>query len=520
MAFNITITSGPTTNVSAAPGGGKTTFTPIADDAILNSGDIMVAFGAGDVEIVTVGTGGAQDGDIVLGASVFNSSGSTRLLQLRAQDDIVLNSDIAGGGAGLHMEFVANDRIDLNNLGFLQSDNRSIQFFSGNGIGLAGVVDAGASSGLLVLNAGVGAITQTGPQSIITAAALRVVTTGAVSLTQASNNIGNISEVSANGFALVDTGGLSFNGTINGGTGTASIYTTGSISAFASISGQAGVTLTAAADNSTLYVDQAIASPASVTLTADQLVFASGFVAGNSSNTIPTASATIQPFSVGRAIALGGSDANLPTGSGGVLGISVPDLNAIRATTITIGNATAGNITISSAVDAALSSTLILHTAGTITQTAGSSIAEVNLGLIAEDGISLNQSGNAAQNISGRVTGFGDFAYQDSNSAFTVINLSSVNSGTTGIQTTNGSIFLTGTQVNLGADLRTEGGGNTANQVTINGAVVLTAGNVTIDTDQDGTGQGGAVGFLNTINAQSAGSSSLTIDASSVTNGQ
>src|SRR5438874_2052524 len=66
LAFNLTISTDPTANVSSATVHGTTTFSATANNANLDVADIDTALGAGDV-VVTSGDGGLQAGNISTG---------------------------------------------------------------------------------------------------------------------------------------------------------------------------------------------------------------------------------------------------------------------------------------------------------------------------------------------------------------------------------------------------------------------------------------------------------------------
>ncbi|MDB5581077.1 MAG: filamentous hemagglutinin outer membrane protein, partial [Bradyrhizobium sp.] len=237
-----------------------------------------------------------------------------------------------------------------------------------------------------------------------------------------------------------------------------------------------------------------------ITLNADDITLASV----NVSVSAPGQTVTLRPLTAGRTIDLGGA-------GGSSLGLSSAEINTITAGTLVIGDTTAGNITVSGAIAPTGATTLVLRTGQAISQTAGS-IVETNLGLVAGTGVTMTNAGNDVTNLSGLVTGTGNFVYTDTNT-FSVVNLAAVGhaASTTGIQTANGSITLQGTQVNLGANLLSNGTGGAASAVSITGPVVLTT-DVTIDTDAvaDASG-GGNVTLSSTVDA--SGLSKLTVDA-------
>ncbi len=117
-----------------------------------------------------------------------------------------------------------------------------------------------------------------------------------------------------------------------------------------------------------------------VTLTADNVSIADTVAAG------PTA--LLQPFQAGTLINLGGADAG---GTPGTLGLTDGELDLVTAGIIQIGNATAGDITVSAAISPAGTSQLELVTgAGVLDGSAGlDDITETRLGITAGTGIGV-----------------------------------------------------------------------------------------------------------------------------------
>ena len=100
-ARNVTIDDAPTFGGAWVDGLELSVFTPDADDAVVNTGEIASRLdGGSDVEINT-GSDGTQPGDITVADSVSWSTENT--LALIANHDIVVNAEITliGGGATL-----------------------------------------------------------------------------------------------------------------------------------------------------------------------------------------------------------------------------------------------------------------------------------------------------------------------------------------------------------------------------------------------------------------------------------
>ncbi|HEX2830690.1 MAG TPA: autotransporter-associated beta strand repeat-containing protein [Burkholderiales bacterium] len=248
----------------------------------------------------------------------------------------------------------------------------------------------------------------------------------------------------------------------------------------------------------TLAVNAAngITTTGALAFTADDMALAGGTISGTS--------VTLRPTTAGRQIDLG-------TNTAGTLGLTSAEIDTVTTGALTIGRSdgtAAGNITLTDAIAPTGTTSLVLRTGGSITQGAGKTISEATLGLVAGTGVTLTDAGNDVTNLTGFVTAAGNFAFTDAN-AFTVVGAAAVNpTVANGVQTTNGSIALTGTTLNLASNLVTAGGAGAASAVTLTGPVVL-ASDVTINTSAGG----GDVSFSSTINADDAAANnrSLTI---------
>jgi autotransporter-associated beta strand protein len=454
---------------------------------------VLIEFGSdlnaagGDIDIIGVGAVGSSDNN-----GVAMGGGAAQTVQTVGTGTIEITGTGGSGGSG------SND-------GVLLYDTR---FSTVNGAltvtgtaGTSGTLNDGMRFGFntQIVSTGNGAITLTGTGN------------GGGAGIAANSQTGNFGPGGTvrigQGLTGTYTGDISLNSlggsgialggapNVGLGAGIAAVGTAGTVAA------NAGTGLITLASGST------ISGAAGVTLTADDMALAGTTTGG---------SVTLQTATAGRAIDLG-------TNTSGMLGLTSGELNTITASsgTLTIGSngaSASGNITVSNNIAPTGATTLVLRTGDSITQTGGS-IVENNLGLVAATGVSMTNAGNNVTNLSGLVTGTGNFSYTgnlfpDTNS-FTVTGLAAVNATTTtGIQTTDGSIVLQGTQINFGADLLTNGTGGAASAVTITGPVVLATSTVTVDTDSSGANGAGNVTFVNAINGTAASTNTLIVDAS------
>ncbi len=105
---NVTIDNAASTGGSF-DAGNPDTFTPNADDAVVDVSDIESALDGGtNVQILT-GNTGAQDGDINVNAAINKSAGGDATLTLRAANDVNVNADIISTSGLLTVELLAND---------------------------------------------------------------------------------------------------------------------------------------------------------------------------------------------------------------------------------------------------------------------------------------------------------------------------------------------------------------------------------------------------------------------------
>lgn len=173
------------------------------------------------------------------------------------------------------------------------------------------------------------------------------------------------------------------------------------------------------------------------------------------------------------------------TTANGTLELSDPELDRVTATTIQVGRASAGALTVSLPINTANTSILHLITGSTVSQSGTGAITETSLAITAGGAVSMNTNANTVSNLAiSTTTGNINFT---NNTTLSVTTVDTV----TGISTAAGNVLLTNTSgdvtvVNTGAanDISATTGititlnGNDAT-FTVNGSAdVETVGNV------------------------------------------
>jgi filamentous hemagglutinin family protein len=326
----LTITSldGVTTSSNA---GGTTTITtasPLIFGVNTTSAGTLTAI-AGD----SVGAG-----DILrlnAGVTVRSTGGDTIL---RAGDDVILR---AGSLAQSDVGDVALDAgfSDVDGLGAIQ---------------LIGSVLAGGDA---LLNAGFGGATQTGGSII--ADGLRLTGAGTFNLTSAANDVNTVAGSINGSVQLTDLDDLQV-GSVGGTDG---LQVSGSA---ALVAGSIGVSDTPVA-GADLQAD-------TIDLQADNLSLV-GTLAGTT--------VTLHSLTAGQLVDLGGADA------AGTLGLTNTELNNITATTLVIGDALGGDITITSSIAPAGVGTVSRVTGGAVVDAnaVGNDLSVTSLAIFAATGI-------------------------------------------------------------------------------------------------------------------------------------
>jgi filamentous hemagglutinin family protein len=288
----------------------------------------------------------------------------------------------------------------------------------------------------------------------ITEATLTVRAAGTVSLTDASNDVGNLAanvSGAGNAFSFTDSNSLtivtaSVTGvSSNGGTITVSTVAGALTVNAAGAAGAAAVNLTAGGAGNMLDNNAAITGNAA-TLRADRMDLVGGTVNAGAGV------AALRPNAGGRAIDLGSA-----TDVAAALELSDPELDTITAGVVRVGEATAGALTVTAAIAPLNTVTLSLISGGAVTQNPGMTITETNLQVTGASVAML--ATNAVDTLAGRATGAGNpFSYTDPNA----LTIGTVD-GVAGIATVNGVITV-----------------NTTGTLTVNSAVAAGAAAVNL----------------------------------------
>jgi filamentous hemagglutinin family protein len=356
------------------------------------------------------------------------------------------SSTVNGGNGDITVD--ANDgAIDLN--GTLTTTSASATAVVLKDATTAKLGNISAANGTVVLGQTTvgdnlsGAVSQNGITTIN--ANTVVANTGAGITLDHNNTIGTLGTFTLNGALNVNdiAGGLNVN-TVSGTAGqNVTISTLGDLAINQNLSGST-VNLTAAGDNSKLSIvaPAIVTATAGATLTGDQMDL-KGTVssAGNK--------VTLQTSSSGRAITLGTDDVSGPTATTGTLGLTDAELDNVTAATIKVGGSSSGNITVSGGapITPSTATTLSLETAGSISQTAGSTITVQNLAVRAGGPVTLNEN-NTVNTIAASVSGSGNaFAFRNDAAAPELA--VGVVDGVTGITTASGNVTLTADSLDI-----------------------------------------------------------------------
>ncbi|KAF0190335.1 MAG: yapH, partial [Gammaproteobacteria bacterium] len=347
---------------------------------------------------------------------------------------------------------------DVDTLAVLTSNDAITQFTDADALAIGSVNGvAGVSIGTADGRFTVGGITQT---AAILADDLAITSTGAVTLTDATNDVNTLSIsaatqtvqfTDADAFNVDDiqlaVGIVSAAATLIATTGDLTITNT---AAGNDINATGAVTLTASGTNNDVIInataDVDTNAGSSVTINADNIQ-----IAGTITATGQTV--TLRPDDAGVLINIGGADA------AGTLGLTDAELDLVAAGTIIAGRSNAGAITVSADVTTG-ATTLHLITGGAITGTAGG-ITETNLALEAAGTINFTDTTTAVttlavSNVGNSVT----FTEADGFSVGTVDGITGVSGSAVTLTATTGNMTITDTAV--------------ANDINASGAVSLT----------------------------------------------
>ena len=261
----------------------------------------------------------------------------------------------------------------------------------------------------------------------------------------------NFQASSASGSGVLTLGNLNTSGAVGNKSGGITLNARQGITTGSLTTGGSSVTINADAENNgvgnyTLNTAKSIlTSGGNASITARNLILNGLINSGTGTTSIVSSRAGT--------IGLGAS--------GGNMNINNTELQNITAGILKIGNATSGNISITSAITPSNVGALSLQTNGTITQTAGSTITTTNLALRARNTITLNENNNVASLSASNTVG--DIRYKDLNSLAidTVDALSGVRSAGsfylqsagTITQTTGSTITATGLALRAGTGI-------------------------------------------------------------------
>jgi hypothetical protein len=412
------------------------TLTVPSGATVTGSGGLV--FRANGVAIDTSGTPGVVDG----------TGGRVTVSPFAAANTVKLGGADAAGVLGL-----TDAELGQIKAGVLQVGEAT----NTGGVSVTGAVTKHTGYDTLAIVTG-GAVTQTAALAV---ADLRVSATGAVTLADAGNNVDRLS-ASAASVSYTDADAMATDA-VDGVTG------------LTAASGD--VTLTLGADQLLTATKGLTANNGNVTVNTDRvtLLAVAGFVAKNV--------VTIQPVSAAWAIDLG-SGTNVAPGK---LELFTTEVGRLKAPTVRIGDAAnTGGIVLSDNVAAdAGTATLVLRTAGAVTQTAGKTITAPQLAVTGSS-VALDTGSHVVGTVAGKAT-TGDFAFKGGDPAGLTVGTVD---GVVGIQALSGDITvrsvnsLTATGALLKANSQIAlfiADGNASGQTaTVSGASLDAPGGVTI----------------------------------------
>lgn len=278
-----------------------------------------------------------------------------------AGDDVTLNAGVTVRSTGGNTILRAGDDVVLLAGALAQSDIGDVTLDAGFGdadglgaIQLAGSILAGGNA---TLNAGFGGATQTAGS--ISADGLLLTGAGTFALTAAGNDVNTVAGSVNGSVQLTDMDDLQV-GSVGGTDGL-------------QVSGTAALVANSIGVSDTPVTGGDLQA-ATIDLQADNMTL---------SGTLDGTTVTLHARSAGQLVDLGGADA------GGTLGLTNTELNNVTASTLVIGDALGGDITISSSIAPAGVGTLSLVTGGALVDAnaVGNDITVGNLAIVSETGI-------------------------------------------------------------------------------------------------------------------------------------
>lgn len=508
-------------NVSLTSGAGDITLRGQGMDGTTSAHGIYTLTGtwiqsaAGTITVV--GTGGtgtsSNDGIYMNGGSILSTAGSISVSGTGKTGTSTLNDgllmangasisstanaaaaktvSVTGVGGGTGAGQPQNRGIVMSGASSISSQDSAVTINGTGGsgnlsyglsmLGASSIVSSGTATLNIIATGGGTSGTSTDVGLIMNNSSIQS-TTGTIDITatgngDAGNNYGLLMQSSA---AITSNGAANINVTATAGS-----------SSFDAIVLSSGNTVIGGdsnlGNNVTLMGDR-------INLASAQAIIADGIV-------------TLSQKTNGQAIDLGAADA------AGTLGLTAAELNKVTAGTLSIGNASSGAITVSSAIAPASASTLHLTSGSTISESAGGTITVNNLAVTATSGATTmtqnNDVGVLAVSATGRVVSYKDV------SGFTIGTVDGVVGATAGTLTLNAGGAVDQAALLAGAIVTTTGlellGGAdyTLNTSTANN-ISMVAGNVGALILEDDNGFiVGSVGSTNGITA----SKSVTLQA-------
>lgn len=319
----------------------------------------------------------------------------------------------------------------------------SLGVASGTGgivLGNAAAVSLTGSGGVDLYTSG-GAITQTnsvtvsGPLTMTTNS-----TSGGITLANASNDFTGLVTINANGagaVTLVDTNALTLGSMPI--SGALSATSGGALTASGAITTANGdIVLKAAGLDQLLTISNSVqATNGNVTYIADNLAHSGSTQSSGAAGKY----VEVKPYTANTAIELSsGADAN------GFLRLTSNEINSFTTPLFKLGSSSmTGNIAVTQVFNPANFSSMSLITSGSITQSAGSTLAIANLNADGLGGVTLTEA-NSVGTLAGH-TSAGNFAF--TNSGALSVGTVDINSGV--VSDSGGNITLTsGSNISLG----------------------------------------------------------------------
>jgi hypothetical protein len=422
---------GPTGDVTATAG---------RNINLLNGNANVFTNGGGTITL-TAGAAFTDEPSLFSVSTTLNSPGADITI---TANTMTIQSVINAGNANVTLkQNPGTENIDLGtnpspgNLGLAQTDLDNITAGilrigdtanAGNITVTAAITDATTGWTTLSLLTG-GSVSETG-SGAMTVTSLAVQAASGIDLTANASAVSNVaaSNSLSGGFNLLDSLAL----------------TVTTVDTVSGISAAGGILLESSVANTALTVSQPVTtnSGGDIVFTFDNMTLSAGVTATGHR-------VTLEPFSSGQLIDVGGPDA------AGTLGLDSTDLGNVTASTLQVGSSTSGNITVTAPIAPANVTALDLETGGGVTQTAGSTITIPDLAIRAVNAVNLPEANDVeATSLAANVTGAGQsFTFTDANA----LTIGTVD-GLSGITTNGGAITVTASAGDLSVNQNVSAG--------------------------------------------------------------